>query len=74
MNLTEALAKERAAFRDVVRWRALYSRMRPRMAQMDFHAARDLHAQLKDAEYAAIEAHKETERDLDEIVMGGLPS
>ena len=59
-----ALAKEREAFRAVIRWRALYSRCRERMERMDWAAREGLHNRLKDAEQAAIFAHKAAERDV----------
>lgn len=63
---TEAIARERAAYRAVIRWRALYARCRARMNKMDRHSAEALHYRLKDAEYAAIAEHEAAERELAE--------
>jgi hypothetical protein len=66
---TEAHANVRATFRAVVRWRALYSRMRPRMEQMHNCDSERLHHRLKDYEDAAIEEHQAAERRLLEILF-----
>ena len=68
--ISEAWRVEREAYRSVVRWRALYSRCRPRMRQMDPQAAIRLHYRLKDLEYEAIEGHRLAEQQL--LELGGL--
>jgi hypothetical protein len=62
--VAEARAKVRTTFRAVVRWRALYSRTRPRMKRLHPCDAARLHHRLKDYEDAAIDAHQAAERRL----------
>ena len=59
-EVAKAWQAEHEACRAVVRWRALYSRCRKRMARMGTRAADRLHYQLKDLEYDAIEVHQAT--------------
>jgi hypothetical protein len=66
-TIADAWARERELFRAVVRWRALYSRMRPRMEEMGHWRGGRLHNRLKDAEYAAIEDHQAAERFLNDL-------
>lgn len=70
MTVADALVHERAAFRAVVRWRALYSRMRPRIKVMGRSSGERLHWRLKDAEYAAILEHQAAERQLAMSIAG----
>jgi hypothetical protein len=67
--VAEAHVKVRATFRAVVRWRALYSRMRPRMKQLHPCDATRLHHRLKDCEDTAIEEHQAAERRLLELLF-----
>jgi hypothetical protein len=53
-----AFLAERAACRAVIRWRALYSRCRPRMAALAVAAGSRLHYRLKDYVHAAEDAHE----------------
>jgi hypothetical protein len=62
-----ALDAERAAFRQVVRWRALYSKRRAHidaLARYSHRAADRLHYRLKDLEYAAIDRHDDVAHHL----------
>ena len=54
----EALATEQAAIRAVEVWQGLYAKCRDRLAGMHPTDAAAMHAVLKDAETAAIEAHQ----------------
>jgi 3'-phosphoadenosine 5'-phosphosulfate sulfotransferase len=60
-EVADAYVDERAKFRAVVRWRALYSRRRK-------HMTTALHYRLKDYEYDAIDAHRTAERRLHGLV------
>jgi len=70
--VAEVRARERAAFRAVVRWRALYSETRDRMARMHPCDSRRLHDRLKALGYAAIEEHQAVERRYVEAVAASL--
>ena len=52
-----AFDRERAAYRQVVRMRALYAKRRVYMASLEPHAGERLHYRLKDLERTAIEWH-----------------
>ena len=65
--LQAAIDRERGAYREVIRWRARYSRCRERMAAMPQRAASRLHYRLKDEEATAIDRHEVAEASLDAL-------
>jgi hypothetical protein len=62
-----ALAREHAAYRQVIRWRALYAKRRSHIATLAPAAGRRLHYRLKDLEHDAIAQHCLTQADLAEV-------
>lgn len=59
-----ALAAEQSAYRAVEVWRGMYAKCRERMEGMNHHDAERLRDALREAEHAAIEAHKAAAAEL----------
>jgi hypothetical protein len=62
-----AFDRERAAYRQVVRMRALYAKRRAYMASLEPYAGERLHYRFKDLERTAIERHHLVDGRLAEV-------